>query len=210
MLIGIGESVATPTAMSILADRFPSPQLGTASGFYYLGVPVGVATSLLVAGYLGPALGWRACFWLLGGLGLGLSTSLTLLGETPRKGVPTHAGRAQPTTLREIVVLLARSLRRSPALCCTIAGGVAFHFILGAAAFDQLWLVQERGFERAEIARRSGWIGVIGGVIGNLLGGIMADAWQVTDFSERVFLLLGTMSTEDRSVLVFCINDTSF
>ena len=63
MLIGIGESVATPTSMSILADRFPARQLGFAAGFYYLGVPVGVAISLLIAGYLGPAIGWRNCFY---------------------------------------------------------------------------------------------------------------------------------------------------
>ena len=62
MLVGVGESVATPTAMSMLADRFPSRQLGFAAGFYYMGVPIGVAASLLIAGYLGPAIGWRACF----------------------------------------------------------------------------------------------------------------------------------------------------
>ena len=56
MLVGVGESVATPTAMSMLADRFPSRQLGFAAGFYYMGVPIGVAASLLIAGYLGPPL----------------------------------------------------------------------------------------------------------------------------------------------------------
>ena len=66
MFIGVGESALTPTAMSMLADRFPATRLGFASGFYYLGVPVGVGVSLLVAGYLGPAIGWRNCFYALG------------------------------------------------------------------------------------------------------------------------------------------------
>ena len=51
----------------------------------------------------------------------------------------------------------------------------AFHFVLGAATFDQLWYVQERGFDRAEIAQLTGWIGIIAGISGNLFGGIGGD-----------------------------------
>ena len=58
MFIGVGESVLTPTAMSMLADRFPQSKLGFASGFYYMGVPIGVGVILLIAGYMGPAIGW--------------------------------------------------------------------------------------------------------------------------------------------------------
>ena len=69
-LIGVGESALTPAATSLLADRFPPSQLGLAAGLYYLGVPVGAGMSLLVAGYLGPTIGWRNCFYLLGGAGM--------------------------------------------------------------------------------------------------------------------------------------------
>ena len=48
LFIGVGESIMTPTSMSLLADRFPSSRLGFASGVYYMGVPIGVATSLFV------------------------------------------------------------------------------------------------------------------------------------------------------------------
>ena len=179
MLIGIGESVATPTSMSILADRFPARQLGFAAGFYYLGVPVGVAISLLIAGYLGPAIGWRNCFCLLGGLGLLVAMSVLLLRETPRKGVVLKAdGEVERMAFREVLALLWDTLKNSPALTCVIAGGVVFHFILGAAAFDQLWFVQERGFERAEIAVKAGWLAAAGGILGNLSGGLLGDWWQ--------------------------------
>ena len=62
MFIGVGESILTPASMSLLADRFPARQLGFASGFYYMGVPIGVGVSLLIVGYLGPLIGWRNCF----------------------------------------------------------------------------------------------------------------------------------------------------
>ncbi|GIR03049.1 MAG: hypothetical protein CM15mP12_5800 [Gammaproteobacteria bacterium] len=72
LFIGIGESTITPTTMSILSDRYEQKSLGFAAGFYYLGVPVGVGVSLLIAGYLEPIIGWRGCFYLLGFLGLAL------------------------------------------------------------------------------------------------------------------------------------------
>ncbi|MBX3707531.1 MAG: MFS transporter [Pseudomonadales bacterium] len=175
MLIGVGESIMTPTAMSLLADRFPASRLGFASGFYYMGVPIGVGVSLLIVGYLGPAIGWRNCFYLLGALGLVFAAIMFFMKETPRKHQLEAATPAEPLDFRAILRTLGFALRNCPALGLTIAGGIALHFILGAAAFDQLWYVQERGFERAEIARMTGWIGMAGGVLGTLFGGMGGD-----------------------------------
>ena len=177
MFIGVGESILTPTSMSMLADRFPMARLGFAAGFYYMGVPIGVGVSLLIVGYLGPTLGWRNCFYLLGALGIVLSAVMWFVKETPRRHVLADAAGTRPD-LRKIATTSFRALRDSPALRYTIAGGVALHFVLGAATFEQLWFVQERGFERAEIARLTGWISMVAGVLGNLFGGLGSDALQ--------------------------------
>jgi MFS family permease len=194
MFIGVGESALTPTSMSLLSDRFPPSRLGFASGFYYMGVPIGVGASLLIAGYMGPAIGWRGCFYVLGAIGLALSVVMLLVRETPRRH---HAGATAPSaaaaggkrSARALVGTLGKALRSSPALMLTIAGGVVMHFVLGAATFDQLWYVQERGFERAEIARLTGWIGMVGGVLGNLFGGVVSD-WYLrrTGTGRAMFL----------------------
>lgn len=190
MFIGVGESVCTPTAMSMLADRFPARRLGFAAGVYYMGVPIGVGCSLLVAGFLGPAIGWRNCFYLLGALGLVLSVVLLFVKETPRRHVAEAAATATAREdeavpietprqgFRQIVGTLWVALKSSPALVLTISGGVALHFVLGAATFDQLWYVQERGFERAWIAQVTGIIAVFAGVSGNLIGGLGGDWFQ--------------------------------
>ncbi len=186
MFIGVGESVLTPASMSMLADRFPAARMGFASGFYYMGVPIGVGASLLVGGYLEPLVGWRGCFYLLGGLGVVLALAMSFVRETPRQHLEEGNGRetpgaddaSQPGRLRDMASTLARALRASPALTATMAGGVAFHFILGAAAFDQLWFVEERGFDRTEILRLTGWIGMAAGMAGNLFGGLAGDAFQ--------------------------------
>ena len=190
MLIGVGESVLTPTSMSMLADRFPQSKLGFASGFYYMGVPIGVGVSLLIAGYMGPAIGWRNCFYILGAIGVGLAIVMLFIKETPRKHVRTTDGETKRPGFMAIAKTLFQVLKFSPALTLTMAGGVATHFILGAAAFDQLWLVQERGFDRAYIAQMTGWVGVAGGVLGTLFGGMGSDWWQNNRKSGRPMFLV--------------------
>ena len=192
MFIGIGESIMTPTAMSLLADRFPAEKLGFASGVYYMGVPMGVGASLLVVGYLGPAIGWRNCFYLLGCVGLLLAVVMWFIRETPRRHLITESVATPPVpqlSFKQTMTELARALRASPALVMTITGGVAFHFILGAATFDQLWYVNERGFERAEIAQITGWIGICAGMAGNLFGGLGGDWFlRKTGIGRPMFL----------------------
>jgi MFS family permease len=84
---------------------------------------------------------------------------------------------------------LFQGLRQSPALAATIFGGVALHWGVAAAAFDQLWFVRERGFSAAEIAQLNGYAIVIGGIAGNLLGGWLGDLWQARMKSGRAMLL---------------------
>ena len=183
-LIGVGESALTPAAVSLLADRFRPAQIGLAAGLYYLGVPIGAGLSLLVAGYLGPTIGWRNCFYLLGAAGMVLA-AVMLLVRDPR-AAPVHADRLSWSSH---IGLLFTALRRSPALCAIIGGGVALHIAVGAAAFDQLWFVEERGFERAEIAKLSGYITVVGGIAGSLFGGFAGDWWYRNRPSGRAMLL---------------------
>ena len=195
MLIGVGESIMTPTSMSLLSDRFPTSKLGFASGFYYMGVPIGVGVSLLIAGYLGPAIGWRNCFYLLGGIGLALAAVMLFMKETPRRHVVAKADAAvERPSFRQILKTLGFALRNCPALTLTIAGGITTHFILGAATYDQLWYVQERGFERAQIAQWTGWVGLVGGVLGNLFGGWGSDRFLArTGVGRPMFLFWITL-----------------
>jgi len=189
MFIGIGESIMTPTAMSLLSDRFPSRSLGLASGIYYMGVPIGTGVSLLIVGYLGPAIGWRNCFYVLGALGIALAVVMLFMREAPRKQVHAATAEIPGQSFGQMVSQLIFALKNCPALVLTILGGVSFHFILGAATFDQLWYVEERGFERAEIARLTGWIGMAGGILGNLFGGAGGDLFlRRTGLGRPMFL----------------------
>lgn len=192
MFIGVGESIMTPSAMSLLADRFPASRLGLVSGFYYMGAPIGAGLSLLVAGYLGPILGWRMCFYVLGGFGIVLSLFMFRIKETPRRNLHAQSQEpAAPLNLKEVARTATDTIKQSPALMLTIAGGMCFHLVLGAAAFEQLWFVQERGFEIAEIAQMTGWIALVGGILGTLFGGFGSDWFmRKTGLGRPVFLCI--------------------
>ena len=193
LFIGVGESIMTPTAMSLLADRFPSSRLGFASGVYYMGVPIGIAASLFVVAYLEPLLGWRGCFYALGAVGLVLAVVMFFMKETPRRHeVEAQAKQeeaVQRPSVKEMLQTLLQAFKNSPALLMTVLGGVAFHFVLGAATFEQLWFVEERGFDRSEIAELSGWLAFGGGILGNLFGGVGGDVFlRKTGMGRPMFL----------------------
>jgi MFS family permease len=191
MLIGVGESTLAPSAISMLADKFPAAKRGFATGFYYTGVSFGFGASLLIAGYLGPVLGWRMCFYLLGGIGIVLSIAILFITDVPRRQSDAISAEQKKQNIRTKLVELFIALKSSPALCFTIIGGTCVHFMFGATAFDQLWYVQERGYERALIAQNTGWFGVVGGILGNLIGGLGSDYWhKVTNKSRLSFLFI--------------------
>lgn len=193
VFIGIGESALTPTAMSLLADRFPPSSRGFASGFYYMGVPIGVGVSLLVAGFMGPAIGWRNCFFVLGAIGVVFSAVILLVRETrPSRKTSKQADSHAPATpgARALIGEFLIALKGSPTLQLMILGGVCIHFVLGAASFDQLWLVKERGFERGEIAILSGLIATVAGVAGNLFGGFASDLWARRTGQPRAMFMV--------------------
>ncbi len=63
--------------------------------------------------------------------------------------------------------------------------------MLGAGAFEQLWFVEERGFDRTEVAKITAWMAISGGVIGNFAGGIGGDLFlRRTGIGRPTFLAL--------------------
>ena len=193
IFIGIGESILTPTSLSYLSEHFNKRNMGFVAGFYYLAVPVGVTLSFYIAGFLGPLWGWRNCFYALGLLGLILALLMLLFKETPER---EQAIKIMPIgkvltkeSFKESIHELRQTIKESYRLRMTIYGGIAANFILGALVFDQLWLVNDKGFDRANILIISGTIGLPAGILGNLFGGIGSDYFtKVTGQGRQTFL----------------------
>jgi MFS family permease len=186
LVTGVGEATLTPAALGVLGDVFSSRRRAMAAGFYYLGSPLGIACAFLLAGAFGTQLSWRHCFFLVGGLGVVLSLGLLLMREPRGRRV---AVKSEPgfngSMLRDVVAVLAGS----PALCFVIAGSVCVIFSQGTFVLDQLWLVQERGFAKAQAQSLSGVMFLFGGMLGTVLGGVASDAMEARMAGGRLVFL---------------------
>ncbi len=196
LFIGIGESSLSPASLSLLSDLYPRTRRGLAAGIYYLGIPLGAGASFIVAGVLGPVLGWRNCFLLLGAIGVVLTLPLLFMKDPPRGAMeerdddtqaqPNGADEQRPRTrVSEVMAIL----RARPALLLTIVGAIFLHIPVGAGQFALLWLVRERGFDAAEIATNYGLLFIVFGTLGTLLGGALSDWFQARFNGGRIRFL---------------------
>jgi MFS family permease len=190
VFIGVGEAVLTPAAMSMLSDRLPPQRHGLAAAVYYLGIPVGIGSSFIFAGVMGPVFGWRATFFMLGAAGVAASLLVLLLMRDPPRGGQAPGAEAQPLgSFRESAAGLWRVWRANPVLGLTLGGAACALFVQGASTLDLVWWVQERGYTESRTQQLTGLIFLSGGIVGALVGGFGADAAYRRDKGGRLKFL---------------------
>ena len=168
--VGVGEATLSPTALSMLADRFPPQRLGFVSGVFYAGIPVGFACSFALAGGLGPTLGWRACFYALGLAGL-VGLALAWRIEDPARREPAARTDSHASRLLELRGLLVER----PALPALMLGGALLAYASASSQHGVTWLVAERGFSYPRAAALSALVTASAGLAGNFGLGALTD-----------------------------------
>jgi predicted MFS family arabinose efflux permease len=192
LCIGVGESVLTPAAMSMLSDTLPQHRRSLGASIYYLGVPLGVGGSFLFAAAFGPLLGWRGTFVLLGAFGVLGALAMLWMRDPPRGAL--DAADMSPEAQRigsfaESARGMAQSLRSSRVLVLTLAGSAAAVFAQGAAILDVVWWVRERGHDEVQSQRIIGVLFLVGGIVGSLAGGIGAEWFRKRFAGGRLLFL---------------------
>ncbi len=208
-LVGVGEAALPPTAVSMLGDRYPSSRLGFATSVYYAGIPVGFALSLAAAGWLVPRFGWRACFLLLGAVGLVAVAAVWRMDDPPRRagaaaGRPDSAVAAadataaagRPSGARVAAGRLRRAFAGRPTLGLLVAGATLIVYQSGSSQHLVTWLVQERGLAYSRAAYLASAVVLLAGIVGSLALGAVTDAAERRWPGGRLFafVLLGAAS----------------
>ena len=176
VFIGVGEAVLTPAALSMLSDRVPPERRGLAAAVYYLGIPVGIGSAFLLAGVLGPAIGWRGTFIALGLVGLAGTIAVLLVRDPPRGGAEALSAEVLPLgSFRDSAAGMVRALRTTPVLVLTLVGGAATIWVQGGAVLDIVWWVREHGYTEARAQQITGVLFLCGGILGAVFGGVGAD-----------------------------------
>lgn len=95
-LLGLAESLYLPAATALLAGHHGRATRGQAMGLHSVGLNGGVVLGGAVAGTLADHAGWRAGFWVLGGLGVALALiAPRFLAPAPDEP-PTPTAPARP------------------------------------------------------------------------------------------------------------------
>ncbi|MFM0167605.1 MFS transporter [Paraburkholderia sediminicola] len=169
--VASGEAALVPAAVALLAELFSEQRRGTAMGLFFMGIPLGIGCSFLLAGSFGATHGWRTTFYVLGIVGVAIALPLALLKEDRSQLAPQERGAA---FLPQVLAVL-RVVRGNRALGFTIIGIVLVHLVFASFSFTQLWLVNERGMNAAGIATRIGALQLVFGTLGAAAGGVMSD-----------------------------------
>src|SRR5438876_2555783 len=173
-VLGIGEASYYPAGTSLLSDYFPKEQRGRVMSVWGAGSTLGIAVGFAGGGFIAERFGWRSAFFFAAVPGL----LFALLAFGLREPLRGSAERIGPAVKKTYDASLANflALLRIPTLRATIGAQPLLYFVLASNAF-WLPLVLNRRFNLSvgRAGLLAGVVLVLGGLIGTLAGGWIAD-----------------------------------
>ena len=175
VLVGLGEASYATISPSLISDSYPSQRRNNAITIFYVAIPVGAALGTIIGGYIAAHWGWRHAFIWAGAPGL-LLAAVLLPFAGPRRG--QAEGRtseaAQKPTVRDIAKLFS-----IPDFMLVVLGYTAYTFALGAfGLWGPTFLHRVHGVAVDHAGAFFGGVLVVAGLVGTMLGGFAATAWQ--------------------------------
>lgn len=197
--VGVGEAGCTPPAHSLISDMYPKEKRASALAFYSLGVPVGAVLGTIAGGTLADAFGWRWAFVVCGlpGLVIAAIAFFTLIEPRTRQAAENikAAAATNTATVREVLAFLwSKKTFWYVAFAASIKAFIGY----GHAPFTASFFLRAHGEEIKMMADSVGmgplgflsiFLGVIagiGGIIGTILGGRIADKYGRIDYRHWV------------------------
>lgn len=169
--VASGEAALVPAAAALLAEVFPERKRGLALGIFFMGIPIGVGCSFLLAGSFGSEHGWRTTFHVLGAIGVAMVLPLALLKDDR----DPHPSQERDIAVPGQAFALLRVVVGNATMRYTIVGFLLVNLMYAGFSFTQLWLVDERGMDPGTIAARIGLLQLVFGVLGSVVGGALGD-----------------------------------
>lgn len=166
--VAAGEATLVPTATNIILARTPDRLKAGAIGIFFAGIPLGIGGSFLIAGQLGPVLGWRGCFLLMAGIGIIATFAVSRIKDA------APARDALPPIGQQFGEFWAL-FRRNPRLRWASLAIIVLHAHVATSPFVQLWLHEDKGLETAAANSLYGLMFIPFGLIGSIGAGVLAD-----------------------------------
>lgn len=175
VLVGLGEASYATISPSLISDTHPPAKRNNALTIFYVAIPVGAALGTIIGGVIAAKWGWRHAFIWAGVPGLFLALVLLPFAEPKRgqaEGKTTEA--AKRPSVRDIL-----NLFRIPDYLLVVLGYTAYTFALGAFGhWGPTFLHRAHDVPVDKAATFFGAVLVVAGLVGTLIGGFAATAWQ--------------------------------
>jgi MFS transporter, Spinster family, sphingosine-1-phosphate transporter len=198
-VVGIGEASYYPSGTSLLSDWFPKEQRSRVAAIWGAGSTVGIAIGFAGGGFIAEKWGWQYAFFVAAIPGL-LLAILAFQMREPLRGAAEQAGQAVAKTSEASLKNFAL-LMRIPTLRATIIAQTLLFFVLASNAFWLPSLLQRRfAMTPGKAGLLAGVVIVIGGLIGTLAGGWVAD--RRAKKTPRAHLEVGIVGFLSGAVLV--------
>src|SRR5215813_12460002 len=175
-VVGIGEADYATIAPGLLSDFFVKARRGLVMSIFFATMPIGAALGNLTGGHFGAPerLGWRHTLYLVGLPGLLTALAAYAIRE-PKRGAMDET---VPSGDAQAIGFVAgyRTLLTNRGYLFACFGYAAITFALGALVFwAPEWLKSDKGMSAEDANKVLGVCAVIGGAVGTMAGGVIAD-----------------------------------
>ncbi len=193
--VGVGEAGGSPPSHSMISDMFPPEQRAGALGFYSTGVSIGILFGFLLGGWLNEYFGWRTAFMVVGAPGVVLALVVFFTLKEPRRGLSeARELSADKVSLGDVVALLwQRKTFRHMAFAASLYAFAGYATANWTASF----MIRSHGMSTGELGSWLALIIGVGGAVGVLGGGVLADRLGAVDDRWYLWLpaLVGVFAT---------------
>ena len=175
VLVGLGEASYATISPSLISDSYRPAKRNNALTIFYIAIPVGAALGTIIGGISAAHWSWRHAFIWVGIPGLFLALVLLPFPDLIRGQAEgqTGAGANRPS-VRDILNLV-----RIPEYLLVVLGYTAYTFALGAFGhWGPTFLHRVHGVAVDRAGEFFGAVLVGAGLVGTLIGGFAATAWQ--------------------------------
>jgi len=170
-LVGVGEAAYATITPALLSDFYPPNSRNKALTIFYTAIPVGAAIGFGLGGLLGQSFGWRYAFLLCGIPGVIISLLILFIQDPGLGRFEAYESRENVPWIQTLSFLAHNEAYRY----CS-GGAILVTFAIGGMAdWIPTYLVRVDNVSIATAGLVAGAVTVIGGIVGTMSGGYLAD-----------------------------------
>ncbi len=174
--LGVGEACFGIFGPALLADFYPEAERNRVLTIFNVALPFGAALGFLVGGTVGAKYGWRMPFYVSAVPGVVVALLILLLMREPARG----ASEGLKAKVEGSVIL---GLLRNRGYLFAVLGLAMVTFSLGGISWWMPSFLQRiGGFSAGKAGFVMGAITVVTGVLGTIVGGVVAQRWLRTNY----------------------------